>query len=334
METKDIHLVYGTDDNYVFPTAVSAASAAFYLRPGERLTLHLFDLGVSDAHYEEYCALVRRANATDAVSLVRHRLNKEMFEGFGAWRGSVVTYSRMMMEELLPDLDWAIYFDGDTLWLGSPGELWDLRDESKLILASVDPPTPMGTENPEFAWYRERGLDVDASGYLCMGLMLANLKAMREARIAARCRAFMKEFPNPRVVDQTVLNLVCQGRTAPLPPQWGVFSVWHGSVDLSKPSAVHYVTDVPWKRQKLNRLFSDVVLLWFEFCKRVLGRDELARFSPWCRFWRRGAFVILKHCQWALNVHPYVKSRLRNTHGIPRHAYQSIVERWTRGGQA
>ena len=29
METKDIHLVYGTDDNYVFPTAVSAASAAF-----------------------------------------------------------------------------------------------------------------------------------------------------------------------------------------------------------------------------------------------------------------------------------------------------------------
>lgn len=327
-----IHLIYGTDDNYIFPTAVSAASAAFHLKAGERLVLHLFDLGVSDAHYGEYCELVRKADRFNQVVFERHRLKTGMFEGFGAWRGSLVTYSRMMMAEILPGVDWAIYFDGDTLWLGSPGDLWSLRDESKLIQASVDPPTPMGYVNPEFAWYRERGLEIDSAGYLCMGLMLANLKKMRGERVAQECADFMKRYPAPRVVDQTVLNYVCQGRTAPLPKQWGVFSAWHKDVDLSRPSAVHYVTDVPWRRDKLNRLFSDVVLLWFDFCKTVLGLDELKKFSWWSRLWRRTAFVVLKHNQRLLAIHPYVKSRLRNTHGIPKAVIQAIHARFAAGG--
>ena len=327
-----IHLVYGTDDNYVFPTAVSAASAAFYLREGEQLTLHLFDLGVSEAHYDKYRELVRKADRYHQVTFERHRLKPELFEGFGPWRGSLVTYSRMMMAEILPDVDWAIYFDGDTLWLGSPGDLWALRDETKLILASIDPPTPMGTPNEEFDWYRERGLNIDNTGYLCMGLMLANLKAMREERVAQKCAEFMKRYPAPRVVDQTVLNYVCQGRTAPLPKQWGVFSAWHRDVDLSKPSSVHYVTDVPWRRDKLNRLFSDVVLFWFDFCKTVLGRNELKKFSWWSRLWRRAVFQVLKYNQWILALHPFLKSRFRNTHGIPRGVRQSIQERWQRYG--
>lgn len=326
MTHDPIHLVYGTDDNYFYPTAISAASAAFYTRSSQ-LIVHLFDLGVMDKHYEQFCALVKRAGNPN-VEFVRHQLPLSLFEGFGAWKGSIATYSRMLIAEIMQEEEWAIYVDGDTLWLGDLAELWALRDDTKLILASIDPPTPSGVISPEFAWYRERGIEIDPKDYLCMGLMLANLRRMREEKVGERCKAFMKDYPCPRVVDQTVLNYVCHGKTAPLPKQWGVFSAWHGGIDFTQPSMVHYVTDVPWNRAKLNRLFSDVAMLWFDFCKNVLGEDNLSKFSWWTRFWKRAVFLVLKYNQWILAIHPYLKAHLRNTHGIPSKDYRLIVQRW------
>ena len=324
-----IHLVYGSDDNYIFPTLVSAASAAKLLGRGRSLVVHLFDAGVTDEHWLDFEKRISAVN--NAVTCQRHILATDMFKGFGDWKGSVVTYSRMFMAEILPDIDWAIYFDGDTLWVGDVGEVWDLRDEGKLILASIDPPTPMGVVSPEVAWYRERGLEINAEGYLCMGLMLANLKKMREEGVPEKCRAFMRQYPAPRVVDQTVLNYVCRGTTAPLPREWGVFSVWHGTADLSKGGAIHYVGDVPWRRDKLNRLLSDVVLLWYAFCKNVLGEDLLPTYvGPWGRIWRRGVFQFLKYNQWMLALHPYLKSRLRNTHGLSGGVKRRILDSFSK----
>jgi len=323
-----IHIIYGTDDNYIFPTMVSAASAVYFAAHPENITLHLFDAGVSDTHYAEYAHELKKL--CQDVELVRHILTPEMFIGFGAWKGSVVTYSRMFMAELLPNLDWAVYVDGDTLWLGDPQHLWNLRDESKLVLASIDPPRPMGDVNPEWAWYSERGLGIDDSKYLCMGIMLANLKLMRERDITQAAREFMAKYPCPRIVDQTVLNYVCRDYTKALPKNWGVFSVWHGDVDLSQPSIVHYVCDVPWVRTKPNKLFSDVVMLWFEFCMRVLGRDELAKFSWFTRLWRRMAFNICRHVQPFIKWNRFVHSRLRNTHGMTKVEYAKVVSAMSR----
>jgi len=237
---------------------------------------------------------------------------------------------RELVPDLLPDLGWAIYVDGDTLWLGDIGELWDLRDESVAVLASIDPPTPMGVPRPDVAWYRDHGLVVDDTAYFCAGLILMNLRSMREINMVRQCKEFMSKYPSPRVVDQTALNYVLRGRSRLLPSEWGVFSMWHGTADLSTDCCVHFVTDVPWRRDKVNRLLSDVVLLWYEFCERVLGLTLLPQYvSPWGRVWRRWVFLYLKRSQWLLSIHPYIKSRLRNTHGLPSSTVRTIVGRWT-----
>ena len=330
MDADTIHLIYGSDDNYWFPTAISAASAAWGVsRP---LTIHLFDLGVSDGHYEEYEQLIKRANAS--VACERHAIDKSMFAGFGAWRGSIATYSRMFVQDILPDLDWAIYVDGDTLWLGDISKLWALRNDANLIQASADPPMPLGEKHPDDDWYVENGIEMSRDGYLCMGLMMVNLKAMREEKISEKCRDFMARYPRPKIVDQTVLNCICRGRTAVLPPEWGVFSAWHGQADLTRDACIHYVNDLPWRRDKLNRLISDVVLLWYEFNRKILGLDLRRKYlSDISWVWRRGVFCLLKHLQWAVGVHPYVKSRLRNTHGLNEEVLRIIHSRWIRNNE-
>jgi len=98
---------------------------------------------------------------------------------------------------------------------------------------------------------------------------------------------------------------------------------------LTKDGAIHYVTDVPWRRDKLNRLLSDVVLLWYEFGKRVMHEDWLPQYvSPWGRLWRRDVFLFLKYNQWVLALHPYLKGHLRNTHGLSRSEYKAILARF------
>ncbi len=320
-----IHLVYGSDDNYWFPTAISAASAA--LGCSQELVIHLFDAGVSDAHYDEYEALIQKANPR--VICERHVLDAKMFKGFGAWRGSFVTYSRMFIQDILPNLDWAIYVDGDTLWLGDIAKLWALRDETKLIQASVDPPMPDGGKHPDEDWYVQNGIDLLREGYLCMGLMLANLRGLREAGISAQVRDFMAKYPKPKIVDQTVLNYVCCGRIAPLPKEWGVFSAWHGTADLTREACVHYVDDLPWRRNKINRLVSDIVLVWYEFIERVLGLSLRPRYlSQWNWMARRIVFLCAKHLQFLVKMNSYVASRLRNTHGLTRAEWRVIRGRF------
>lgn len=320
-----IHLIYGSDDNYWFPTAVSAASAGFGAsRP---ICIHLFDLGVSDEHYAEYERIVKKANTR--TECTRHVIDPEMFSGFGSWRGSLATYSRMFIQDILPDIDWAIYVDGDTLWLGDIARLWDSRDASKLIQASVDPPMPLGEKHPDEDWYVENGLEVPRGGYLCMGLMMVNLKGMRDAGISAKCKDFMRSHSLPRVVDQTVLNYVCKGRTAALPAEWGVFSVWHGTADLTKNACVHFVNDLPWRRDKLNRLISDVVLLWYVFSEKVLDMRLRRRYLSWFDWaLRRGIFRVCKMIQPLVRMNRYVHSRLRNTHGLRRVEWATILGRW------
>lgn len=320
-----IHLIYGSDDNYWFPTAISAASAAYGC--SKALVIHLFDAGVSDAHYAAFESLVMKANPH--VVCERNVLDSRLFTGFGAWRGSVVTYSRMFIQDILPDLDWAIYVDGDTLWLGDIAKLWGLRNESVLILASIDPPMPLGEQHPDEDWYVKNGIDVPRDGYLCMGLMLANLKGMRAFGMSEKIRAFMAKHPKPCIVDQTVLNCVCRGRLAELPREWGVFSAWHGTVSLTGDACVHYVDDLPWRRNKINRLVSDIILVWFVFTERALGlplrRKYLTRLG-W--FVRRYAFLLFKNIQPMVRANEYVHSRLRNTHGLSDEEWAVIRSRF------
>ena len=325
MDENTIHLIYGSDDNYWFPTAISAASAAYGC--SQKLVVHLFDAGVSDAHYHEYEALIKRTSPQ--VVCERHPLSPQMFSGFGAWKGSFATYSRMFIQDILPNLDWAIYCDGDTLWLGDIAKLWALRDETKLILASYDPPTPLGEQHPEDVWFANNGITLTRQDYLCMGLILVNIKGMRAANASEQIKAFMAKYPQPPVVDQTVLNYVCRGKIAPLPKEWGVFSVWHGTADLTKDGCVHYVDDLPWRRHKINRLISDIVLVWYEFTQKVLGLNLRSRYlsrTNWCL--RRVAFLVAKHMQCIIKLNPFVHSRLRNTHGLSRPEWKVIRNRW------
>ena len=49
------------------------------------------------------------------------------------FNGSKLPYLRLFLPELLPECDWVIYSDVDTLWFKDPCGLWNERDDSVSI---------------------------------------------------------------------------------------------------------------------------------------------------------------------------------------------------------
>lgn len=286
------HVVYVSDRDYLPYVEVSAASLKKNAR-GE-MAIHVID-----------------AEAPD----VSRRL-KEL----EPYHGSLAPLARLFAPDLLPDVDWALYLDGDTLGLGNVCEIFRYCDDTKLVVGSRDPEGFNLGADAEGPWLAEQGLAFGPER-ICTGVMLMNLKAMREEGIVSRFQAFLARHGTPPLADQTVLNCVCAGRIGVLPPEWGVFSMLPGAVDFTGNAIVHYPQDLPWRRDRLNKLVNDYVWLWWRF------RGETAPQS----WWRRPAYCLVRTCPWLVTWSSYLRRRIRPIRGLSRSERRVILARWANG---
>lgn len=185
---------------------------------------------IADARYRPGLEATRRSMIECCPTperLVFHVLDEqsaapmadEIRTSFGTFRQSVMPVVRLFCAELFPDVDWVIFSDVDTLWFRDPCELWDLRNEDVSVQWVKDIPS---TRRETASWQRAWNPAFDPDRYGCAGVMLMNLRRMRQTSFIARCRAFVQQHGKPPYADQDILNSVLVGDTALLPAEWDV----------------------------------------------------------------------------------------------------------------
>lgn len=193
-----IHVAIFADDRYALGRDVVRESILRSCRSPYRLVFHCFGEEVGT-----------------------ERLRRD----FGEYKGSPMAFARLYLPELLPDVDWCVYADCDLLWFRDVAELWDFRVRST---PSGETPTLWWVRDiPSIRreatrWQRDWNPRFDADRYGCSGLMLMNLRKMRETDLLGRCRAFAREHGIARYVDQDLLNALCNADCGMLPPEWNV----------------------------------------------------------------------------------------------------------------
>ncbi len=138
------------------------------------------------------------------------------------YNGSKLPYLRLFLPELLPECDWVLYSDVDTLWFRDPIELWEERDDAKAICWVADFPV-IRVEYDK--WRRSKGVTIGATRhYACSGVALLNLRKWREMDLTARAMRFIRDYGCPPYADQDVLNALLADDARLLDPVWDMLA--------------------------------------------------------------------------------------------------------------
>lgn len=259
------HLVYNSDDNYFLPTIVSAASALFHAEDSSKMCIDVLDCGIADDHWMKYANLLRKKFPTMG-GLIRHRVDNERISKYRSWRGSVATYARILTPEILSDLDYCLFVDGDTLFVSDPLELERKYDPQFWIQGSVD----YHDGDDRLEQYKSYGLTLH-DDYVCCGFMLMNLQALRLNGFSQKCFDFLDKYNSILSVDQEAINSVTHGHIAKLDPDWGVFSE-SGYMLNRRPKCWHYVFGKPWLLNiEWTRCLYEFDRAWFSYARKTLG---------------------------------------------------------------
>ena len=257
---QKIGIAYGLDNKYTYPTLVSMISI---LENASRYTFYNFYLLVEKNLFkkENKIKFMNLEKKYEKCKVTIFELSNENLKNARVNRYPMAAYYRLLLAELIPDINRIIYLDGDTIIFTDLTEMINLEMNNNIILGFVD----NGYRNAE-----EFG--IKTYKYVTSGVLLINLKKMRRENISQKFFDFIdNNIDKLTQEDQTVINIVLHGRIGFLPPKFGIWNFVnkeavlrhnnYGNENLgikaydekeilkawNIPSIIHYVRAKPWK---------------------------------------------------------------------------------------
>ena len=283
---ETIEIALAADGRYFCGLFVTACSIAEHANKDVELSYNILDGGIAAA---DRLMLENKVKALHPLCAFNYILvNEADFSDCPTWNGSRMIYTRLMLPKLLPGKDWVIYCDVDFLWLRDIMELWCERDDHYAFVGVLDPVA--STAISEEKWCTEHGLACSVDEYCCAGLSFLNLKMFREQGLfdwSMRINAL-----HPPYNDQTIFNVVAQGRKKLVPETWQCFTQKLTQERLNEGVVIHYAGEIPWKFVRRIQVLSDTMLIWHRFNARYRGvslwRSLRMHFGLLQLLWHRG----------------------------------------------
>lgn len=157
---------------------------------------------------------------------------------------SLTIYFRLFIADMFPEYEKAIYVDSDIVVPGDISEMYHLDLGENIIGACHDFSIE---EIPELVNYIENAIGVDCQEYINSGVLLLNLKLLREKNFGEKFLALLTKYHFDCVApDQDYLNAMCHGNILYLDRCWDVMPQ-KGKEEYQNPKLIHYnLFDKPW----------------------------------------------------------------------------------------
>jgi lipopolysaccharide biosynthesis glycosyltransferase len=217
MADEVMHVAVATDDAFALPTAVTLRSL-LTAAEGTRYAIAVLHGGVSEATQEQIAKSLPEGRST----LQWLHVDGTLLESLPTGHLSLAAYYRLMIPEVLPDVDRVLYADSDVLFRGSVAPLQHVELGTHLVAAvrSVNFPS-LCTWGAMDHW-RELGLSPRAP-YFNSGLMVIDVHGWQRESVGARVIDFVRsEFVHGTNFDQQALNAILSGCWLELPPIWNL----------------------------------------------------------------------------------------------------------------
>lgn len=184
----------------------------------------------------EFIPLSERMHSIAGIS----RLENHRFAAFA----SLTIYFRLFIPELFPQYDKAIYLDSDIVVPGDISKLWEIELGNKLVGAVADYSIQ---HIAPFMHYIDSYVGVDHKRYVNSGVLLMNLKRLRQVDMSGRFMSWMRKYSFETVApDQDYLNALCWNGILYLDPSWDTMPS-DTMPRIVSPQIIHFNLDTkPW----------------------------------------------------------------------------------------
>ncbi len=277
-----IEIAMATDNNYAYPTMVAMTSILESKNDTTKVNFHVMLSSDFDSANKEKIKSLEKTYSGCAVDIIDMKPVQAEAKTSGHITKSA--YFRLSLASLLQDLDKVLYLDTDLI---------AVKDISDLYSTNIDNYYVGGMNhgglkniNKNFFGLGRREI------YINSGVLLMNLKKMREDNIEEKFNQFMIEHQNDkewRQHDQDVINAVCYGNIAILPLKYNAMQQdacqeglrhWYSDTyeeSYQNPAIIHYSSpDKPWNLTNLKN--AD---LWWECARRSKFYSEIKeKFLP------------------------------------------------------
>ena len=173
------------------------------------------------------------------------RMGAHRFQAFA----SLTIYFRLFIPVLFPQYDKAIYLDSDIVVPGDIAKLWKEPLGDRLVGACADYSIQ---HIAPFMRYIDRYVGVDHRNYVNSGVLLLNMRRLREVDMAGRFLRWMHRYGFETVApDQDYLNALCWNAIHYLDPVWDAMPS-DRIRSLENPQIIHFNLDSkPWLNESV-----------------------------------------------------------------------------------
>ena len=231
------HIVYASDHNFIFPCAVSMLSLATSVAKDNSVIIHLLaDDSLTEADQNLLKIITERQ---PTVQIKVHEIKNEMLDKLDCSYTYLnkMTLYRLLLPELLSDVDVCLYLDADTFVWRDIIPIFEVDIDGYFLAGVVDEYIAK-----EFDEYCPEGLE-DKSGYVNAGVLLMNLSIMRDENLQPE---LLSKVQNGYLYnDQDILNICCYGRIRHLDEKYNCFS-YRERTDVTITHFVSQFGTRPW----------------------------------------------------------------------------------------
>lgn len=248
-----VPIFFSVNDAYSPFLATAIHSIRENASPDFRYHIHILTDDISEENRRKLSAL-----GTDSFCIEFHPLSRLLRSlpaveklsqhCFGAF-SSLTIYFRLFIPELFPQYDKGTYLDAD---LVVPGDIsWLYREPLGRRLVGAVADYSIQKIAP-FMQYIDEYVGVDHKNYVNSGVLLLNMKRLREVDLSGRFLSWVEKYGLETVApDQDYLNALCWDGIQYLDPDWNAMPSECLSV-MDNPQIIHFnLASKPWLNEQV-----------------------------------------------------------------------------------
>jgi len=242
--SQQIDVVFSVDDAYADYALVTMYSITKSNKTFKKIHFHVITNDMNDSNQSMIKAMERNV-PNICVDFIF--IDIEIFINFplNIKHISPIVYGKFVIANALKDIDRVLYLDADTIIFHDLLDLWETNLEGKCIAGSHKPYI-----NTQFPGYKEFiGLKKDST-YINAGVMLMNLKRIRELKMTEKLlKNAVKLRDIVRIQDQDIINITFRNEIVNVSKRYNYTDSdrREGELNANEVVIVHFNTpNKPW----------------------------------------------------------------------------------------